>query len=110
MQQYANNGSRAISGRVFPEYVCIEDVDKIISIVQQAPAETAVWSEPGKHLTASETRFTPIGGPTASVVNGKGAKGKMLQCADRRPVTHNSGGQYLRQSEGPLQHISIPHT
>lgn len=85
MQQYANNGSRAIRGRVFPEYVCIEDVDKIISSVQRAPAETAVWSEPGKHLTASETRFTPIDGPTASAMNGKWAW--LRQRADRRPVT-----------------------
>lgn len=34
VQQYVKNGSRAIRGRVFPEYVCIEDVDKIISSVQ----------------------------------------------------------------------------
>lgn len=41
VQQYVKNGSRAIRGRVFPEYVCIEDVDKIISSVQRAPAEAA---------------------------------------------------------------------
>lgn len=40
-QQYVKNGSRAIRGRVFPEYVCIEDVDKIISSVQRAPEEAA---------------------------------------------------------------------
>lgn len=41
VQQYVKNGSRAIRGRVFPEYVCIEDVDKIISSVQRAPEEAA---------------------------------------------------------------------
>lgn len=71
VQQYVKNGSRAIRGRVFPEYVCIEDVDKIISSVQRAPEEAAGWGEPGKHLTASETRFTPIDRPTTSVINGK---------------------------------------
>lgn len=71
MQQYVKNGSRAIRGRVFPEYVCIEDVDKIISSVQRAPEEAAGRGEPGKHLTASETRFTPIDRPTASAMNGK---------------------------------------
>lgn len=72
VQQYVKNGSRAIRGRVFPEYVCIEDVDKIISSVQRAPEEAAGRGEPGKHLTASETRFTPIDRPTASAMNGKG--------------------------------------
>lgn len=71
MQQYVKNGSRAIRGRVFPEYVCIEDVDKIISSVQRAPEEAASRGEPGKHLTASETRFTPIDRLTASARNGK---------------------------------------
>lgn len=66
------NGSRAIRGRVFPEYVCIEDVDKIISSVQRAPEEAAGRGETGKHLTASETRFTPIDRLTASAMNGKG--------------------------------------
>lgn len=71
VQQYVKNGSRAIRGRVFPEYVCIEDVDKIISSVQRAPEEAAGRGEPGKHLTASETRFTPIDRLTASAMNGK---------------------------------------
>lgn len=71
VQQYVKNGSRAIRGRVFPEYVCIEDVDKIISSVQWAPEEAAGRGESGKHLTASETRFTPIDRPTASAMNGK---------------------------------------
>lgn len=71
VQQYVKNGSRAIRGRVFPEYVCIEDVDKIISSVQRAPEEAAGRGEPGKHLTASETRFTPIDSLTASAMNGK---------------------------------------
>lgn len=74
VQQYVKNGSRAIRGRVFPEYVCIEDVDKIISSVQRAPEEAAGRGEPGKHLTASETRFTPIDRPTASAMNGKKAR------------------------------------
>ena len=57
---------------MFPEYVCIEDVDKIISSVQRAPEEAAGRGETGKHLTASETRFTPIDRLTASAMNGKG--------------------------------------
>lgn len=49
----------AIRSRVFPEYVCIEDVDKIISIVHDSRG-SACLRLAGKHLTASETRFTPI--------------------------------------------------
>lgn len=70
VKQYVKNGSWAIRGRVFPEYVCIEDVDKIISSVQRAPEEAAGRGEPGKHSTASETRFNPIYRLTASATNG----------------------------------------
>lgn len=56
---------------MFPEYVCIEDVDKIISSVQRPPEEAAGRGETGKHLTASESRFTPIDRLTASAMNGK---------------------------------------
>lgn len=98
VQQYVKNGSRAIRGRVFPEYVCIEDVDKIISSVQRAPEETAGRGEPGKHLTASETRFTPIDRLTASAMNGKGPccsaqhKVRRSPCHTilKRTITHQS--------------------
>lgn len=49
----------AIRSRVFPEFVCIEDVDKIISSVHYSGGRVC-FMQPGKHLTASETRFTPI--------------------------------------------------
>lgn len=95
MQQYVKNGSRAIRGRVFPEYVCIEDVDKIISSVQRAPEEAAGRGEPGKHLTASETRFTPIDRLTASARNGKKGpqhKARRSACHTilKRTITHIS--------------------
>lgn len=82
MQQYVKNGSRAIRGRVFPEYVCIEDVDKIISSVQRAPEEAAGRSETGKHSTASENRFTPIDKLTASA--------KATEQAPRSSFSNNS--------------------
>lgn len=63
VQQYVKNGSRAIRSRVFPEYVCIEDVDKIISSVQRAPEEAAGRGEPGKDWTASETDLLLSAGP-----------------------------------------------
>lgn len=89
VQQYVKNGSRAIRGRVFPEYVCIEDVDKIISSVQRAPEEAAGRGETGKHLTASETRFTPIDRLMASVMNGKGPACSATQHKIRRPACYN---------------------
>lgn len=99
VQQYVKNGSRAIRGRVFPEYVCIEDVDKIISSVQRAPEEAAGWGEPGKHLTASETRFTPIDRPTTSVRNGKRPRlfivSQRRTHAHTRKHTHNSAETML---------------
>lgn len=90
VQQYVKNGSRAIRGRVFPEYVCIEDVDKIISSVQRAPEEAAGRGEPGKHSTASETRFTPIDRLTASAMNGKGPA-RSVQHKVRRSACHTRG-------------------
>lgn len=72
---------------MFPEYVCIEDVDKIISSVQRAPEEAAGRGEPGKHLTASETRFTPIDRLTASAMNGK-SRACSAQHKARRPACH----------------------
>lgn len=77
---------------MFPEYVCIEDVDKIISSVQRAPEEAAGRGEPGKHLTAPESRFTPIHSLTASARTGKGpacsaqhGRAGVRRCA----LTHN---------------------
>lgn len=75
--------TRAIRGRVFPQCVCIEDVDKIISSAQRAPEEAAGRGEPGKHSTASESRFTPPGFRSART-KGPAPLFKMIK---KRPVT-----------------------
>ena len=59
--------------------------------MQRAPEEAAGRGEPGKHLTASETRFTPIDRPTASAMNGK----KGPACSAQDKVTAHLGGPSL---------------